>query len=137
MFQSCRLLASSHRLTSTNTPTASSVEGKVIYTGPLAQRIRSVKRFSLMTSFCGLLMQPVLLQKFLEQQTGLGVVIFAGTFIQFFTFATPFLIHFVTKKYVRALYYEESTDTYTALTYNFWSADKLVRVEIFCSLFAI
>lgn len=76
------------------------------------------------------MMQPILLQKFLESQTGLGIVIFAGTFIQFFTFATPFLIHFVTKKYVRALYYDESKDIYTALMYNFWSADKMVSFKI-------
>ena len=41
-----------------------------------------------------------------------------GAFMSFFTFATPLLVHYVSKKYVTEMYYNRVTDTYTAITYS-------------------
>ena len=41
-----------------------------------------------------------------------------GAFMSFFTFATPLLVHYVSKKYVTEMYYNKMTDTYTAITYS-------------------
>ncbi len=49
-----------------------------------------------------------------------------GAFISFFTFATPFLIHFISKKYVTALYYNSKDDSYTAVTYGLLLRPKKV-----------
>lgn len=100
--------------------------GREVYYGPLASRIRTVKLFCLMTSSSGVMFQPIIIQKILEGGTSLGLIIFSGVVIQFFTFVTPFLLHYVTKRYVRTIYHNSKTDDYTALTYNFWTATKTV-----------
>jgi transmembrane protein 70 len=48
-------------------------------------------------------------------------------FIGFFTFITPFLIHFVSKKYVTELEYDESTKEYIATILNFFLMKKKVN----------
>lgn len=99
-----------------------------IYNGPLSQRIRTVKLFSLTSSLFGLACQPILLEKVVEEGHSLAVLIFSGAIIQFFTFVTPFLFHYITKRYVRKIYYNEEADEYVALTYSFFAGDKLVSL---------
>jgi hypothetical protein len=101
--------------------------GTEIYDGPLSLRIRAVKLFSFSSSFMGLACQPFLYEKIIEEGHNIGVIIFSGVIIQFFTFVTPFLFHYIGKRYVRKIYYNEEKDEYTALTYNFFARDKLVR----------
>jgi len=103
--------------------------GQEIYNGPLAPKIRLVKRFSLASSFFGLLVQPVLIQKVIEEDLTLGFAVFTGVIVQFFTFVTPVLLHYVTKRYIRNIYYNAKEDTYTALSYNIWTGDKLLSFQ--------
>lgn len=49
-----------------------------------------------------------------------------GSFIGFFTFVTPFLIHWITKKYVTRLEYDHEKDLYSATTLSFFLREKKV-----------
>jgi len=91
-----------------------------VYRGILSTQIKLVKSFSLMTSVIGLSCQPLLYLK-MSQSSGasLAVVAAGGAFLSFFTFATPLLIHYVSKKYVTELLYNKIENTYTAVTYSF------------------
>ena len=53
----------------------------------------------------GLACQPVLYSY--SSSGNLAVVIASGAFLSFFTFATPLLIHSISKKYVTKLYYNQ------------------------------
>ena len=50
-----------------------------------------------------------------------------GAFLSFFTFATPLLIHTISKKYVTELNYNKLEDSYTAITYSLFLRKKEVR----------
>ena len=91
---------------------------QTIYKGILATQIKLVKSFSLMTSVIGLSCQPVLFMKMGAGSGNLALIIASGAFLSFFTFATPLLIHWVSKKYVVELIYNKIDDTYTAITYS-------------------
>uniref|UniRef100_A0A673CGL8 Transmembrane protein 70 n=1 Tax=Sphaeramia orbicularis TaxID=375764 RepID=A0A673CGL8_9TELE len=85
---------------------------------------RWVKFFSYSTSGASLVLVPQILMK-----TGLGVQSFAlqAAFcgvVGFFTFLTPVLLHLFTKGYVVRLYHNPDRDTYTAVTYNVFLAEK-------------
>ena len=49
-----------------------------------------------------------------------------GAFMSFFTFATPLMVHYMSKKYVTEMYYNRITDTYTAITYSLFLRKKQV-----------
>ncbi|TRY61265.1 hypothetical protein TCAL_07457 [Tigriopus californicus] len=104
---------------------------KAIYHGILATQIKLVKGFSLTTSAIGLSCQPVLYHH-LQTTSGasLGVVLVTGAFLSFFTFATPLLIHFVSKKYVTELRYNQLEDTYTAITYSVLLKKKEIKFRL-------
>ncbi|XP_030631502.1 transmembrane protein 70, mitochondrial [Chanos chanos] len=98
--------------------------GKLIYTGNLGKAVLGVKFFSYSSSMFSLCVMPYVLMK-----TGIGVESFAlkvifCTFIGFFTFMTPVLLHLLTKGYVLRLYHNEETDTYTAITYSALLVEK-------------
>lgn len=88
---------------------------KIIYTGQFKTRIIRVKMFSLMTSAMGLSAQPILLEKGMEIG-GKGLATFLCTLAGVFTFVTPVLLHFVTKKYVIQITHDRETDEYVATT---------------------
>jgi hypothetical protein len=88
---------------------------RTIYQGILATQIKLVKSFSLLTSMIGISCQPVLMQ---QNNAHLAIMAGAGIFLSFFTFATPILIHWISKKYVTELNYNKLDDTYTAVTYS-------------------
>lgn len=74
----------------------------------------------------GIISQPFLYQEVVS--TGnVPVIIAAYSVIGFFTCVTPLLLHFITKKYVTHLVYNEETDTYIARTVNFFCISKQVR----------
>ena len=58
----------------------------------------------------------------------LGVAAAGGAFFSFFTFATPLLIHWVSKKYVTELLYNKIEDSYTAITYSLLLKKKKVSL---------
>jgi len=102
-----------------------------IYKGILSAQIKLVKSFSLMTSVIGLSCQPFLLYQIQNSGTGsLGVAAAGGAFFSFFTFATPLLIHWVSKKYVTELLYNKIEDSYTAITYSLLLKKKKVNFKI-------
>ncbi|XP_069170584.1 transmembrane protein 70 homolog, mitochondrial-like [Procambarus clarkii] len=98
---------------------------KEIYHGILSTQIRMVKTFSLSTSLMGLMVQPVLMQKVVG--THMGVILAVGSFVGFFTFITPLLIHWITKKYVTSLEYDPKRDIYSATTLSFFLREKKIH----------
>ena len=60
----------------------------------------------------------------------LGVAAAGGAFFSFFTFATPLLIHWVSKKYVTELLYNKIEDSYTAITYSLLLKKKKVSLNL-------
>ncbi|KAM7356143.1 transmembrane protein 70 homolog, mitochondrial [Cochliomyia hominivorax] len=88
-----------------------------IYYGTLTPRMRAVKVFSLTTSLAGLAAQPILMEQGMKLG-GTGMAIFLCGFGGFFTFVTPLLLHFVTKKYVTEIHYNPVTGEYIATTIN-------------------
>lgn len=105
----------------------SSVSDEQIYYGTLSPKIRAVKVFSLTTSVVGLAVQPMLI----EQGTKLGgvpMVVFLCGFAGLFTFVTPALLHFVTKKYVTHISYNAEKDEYLANTISFFLLKKKVNL---------
>lgn len=100
-----------------------------IYQGKYTNQILRVKMFSLTTSAMGLLAQPILWHKGIEVGgTGLGMLICSVAGI--FTFVTPLLLHFVTKKYVIDIKYNEKTDEYTCVTISFFLFRNEVRLSL-------
>merc|ERR1719244_1343277 len=53
----------------------------------------------------------------------------AGAFFSMFTFATPLLIHWVSKKYVTEMLYNRIENTYTAVTYSFLLRRKQITFK--------
>ncbi|KAH8375207.1 hypothetical protein KR200_006694 [Drosophila serrata] len=86
-----------------------------IYYGTLAPRMKMVKFFSLSTSLAGIAAQPILLEQGMKIG-GTGMAVFLCSVGGFFTFVTPLLLHFITKKYVTELHYNPQTEEYTATT---------------------
>jgi len=99
-----------------------------IYRGILATQIKLVKGFSLTTSLISLSCQPVL---YYSLQSGsekpMALMLGMGAFMSFFTFATPLLVHYVSKKYVTEMYYNRMTDTYTAITYSLFLRKNQIK----------
>ncbi|XP_028173415.1 transmembrane protein 70 homolog, mitochondrial [Ostrinia furnacalis] len=94
-----------------------------IYSGPLTPQIKAVKIFSLTSSVAGLMAQPIIVKQAATiGSTSLLVVI--CSMVGFFTFITPLLLHFVTKKYVTDMHYDPSTGIYKATTINFFLVEK-------------
>ena len=98
-----------------------------IYNGILSTQIKLVKSFSLMTSCIGIGFQPVL---YTYSSANAAVVLGAGAFLGFFTFATPLLIHSFSKKYVTKLYYNQVEDKYTAVVYNIFVKPKKIEFKL-------
>uniref|UniRef100_A0A1A9WY59 Transmembrane protein 70 homolog, mitochondrial n=1 Tax=Glossina brevipalpis TaxID=37001 RepID=A0A1A9WY59_9MUSC len=86
-----------------------------IYCGSLNERMKAVKVFSLTTSLVGLVAQPVLMEQSVKLG-GTALAVFICGFAGFFTFVTPFLLHFITKKYVTEIHYNPKTEEYIATT---------------------
>lgn len=77
----------------------------------------------------GIFGQPFLYREIVS--TGnVPVIIAAYSVLGFFTFVTPLLLHFITKKYVTHIEYNGETDTYTARTVNFFCVTKEVSENI-------
>ncbi|CAB3385961.1 Hypothetical predicted protein [Cloeon dipterum] len=91
-----------------------------IYHGGLVSQVRRIKYFTLCTSVLGVAVQPVIWTKF-AAKFGAGVAYSMVSFVGFFTVITPFLIHYITKKYVAEMYYNPDTQMYTAITFSLFN----------------
>lgn len=100
---------------------------QLVYYGTLTPRMRAVKVFSLTTSLAGLAAQPILMEQGMKMG-GTGMAVFICSFAGFFTFVTPLLLHFVTKKYVTEIHYNPATEEYVATTINI----ILQKVRVSC-----
>lgn len=98
-----------------------------IYYGPLTPQIRAVKIFSLSSSMAGLVAQPIIIR---EASTigSTSLLIALCSVVGFFTFVTPILLHFITKKYVTKIEYNPDTSTYKATTISFFLVHKEVSI---------
>lgn len=95
------------------------IDGVSIYEGKITKQIVRVKMFSITTSAMGLLAQPIIWTRAVEASgTGLGTIL--CSIVGIFTFVTPVLLHFVTKKYVIDIRYNEQKDEYTCATVSFF-----------------
>lgn len=100
-----------------------------VYEGKFTKQIIRVKMFSLATSVIGLFAQPILWHRAVEASgTGLGVLVCSVAGI--FTFITPLLLHFVTKKYVIDVRYNKKTDEYTCVTVSFFLFRNEVNFDV-------
>lgn len=102
--------------------------GQKIYHGSLASQIRLVKLFSLGTSMGGVIAQPMLYEKGI-QLGGTPMVVFMCSFVGFFTFVTPLMLHWITRNYVTELHYNVSKDSYTATTLTLFLRQKKVCIH--------
>lgn len=109
---------------SSTTPTTAQ-PAEHIYYGTLTPKIRAVKVFSLTTSAVGVTIQPMLIEQG-SKLGGMPMVVFMCGFAGLFTFVTPLLLHFVTKKYVTQIAYDAARDEYTATTISFFLLRKQV-----------
>jgi hypothetical protein len=114
---------------------------KEIYYGVLTPQVRAVKVcftqilfhlcnilfqvFSLSSSIIGITCQPFLYEAVVSTGS-VPIIVAAYSFIGFFTFLTPFLLHLITKKYVTQLLYKRDTDSYVAKTVNFFNITREV-----------
>ncbi|XP_014247854.1 transmembrane protein 70 homolog, mitochondrial [Cimex lectularius] len=100
-----------------------------VYNGPLKRQIHSVKLFSLATSVGGLLVQPVIFQRAAELEASTASIVGVCSFVGFFTFVTPLLLHLVTRKYVLNITYSSKEDSYTATVYTLFLRRKNVTFK--------
>lgn len=85
--------------------------------------------FSLTTSIAGLIAQPLILNQaatFGSIPMLLGICSFVG----FFTFVTPALLHIITKRYVIEMEYNKNIGTYHAHVLTFFLRRKIVSIPI-------
>ena len=97
-------------------------KGRLVYVGTLANLVKLVKAFSVSTSMMGLAIQPYLYQHSGNHPKALTVAI--GGMLSFFIFLTPLMLHFITKRYVTLLYYDDKTGVYTATNYTFFVRER-------------
>uniref|UniRef100_A0A6A7FSZ2 Transmembrane protein 70 homolog n=1 Tax=Hirondellea gigas TaxID=1518452 RepID=A0A6A7FSZ2_9CRUS len=95
-----------------------------IYEGLLSTQVKLVKSFSLGTSIIGLSLQPVIINYL---GSSMSLVVSFSALIGMFTFVTPALIHWFTRKYVFRLRYDPSTDLYAATTLTFFLREKTIH----------
>ncbi len=99
-----------------------------IYAGPAANQIFYLKVISLTSSVMALAFQAAVFMRIEE----LGLLQTAGWSTAFtLTFITPALAHFLFRKYVINLYYDEENDTYVAVVYSLPGAKQRVRIWYF------
>lgn len=92
-------------------------KGVLVYTGGMARNVKGLKMLSLSTSLLALLAQPFVLSAAKED-----LVFKAGLMgtISAVVFFTPALVHFVTKKYVSDIYFNEETKVFTLAYRSFF-----------------
>lgn len=93
----------------------------------MTPQIRAVKVFSLTTSIIGVTAQPMLYEQAAKMGSSTPVIVGLCGMVGFFTFVTPILIHFITKKYVTELHYDETAKEYIATTINFFLMKKQIK----------
>ncbi|XP_053401214.1 transmembrane protein 70 homolog, mitochondrial-like [Mercenaria mercenaria] len=102
-------------------PLTHPTKGVLVYAGRMTQYIKGLKTLSLSTSLLALLAQPMVLSAAKDDllfKAGLMGSISAALF------STPALVHFVTKKYVTDVYFNEDTKMFTLAYKSFFLRRK-------------
>ncbi|KAK3581136.1 hypothetical protein CHS0354_033930 [Potamilus streckersoni] len=100
----------------TKLPLYDTVKGDLVYTGELSRMIKLLKGFSLSTSVLGLCLQP-----YLVTSMGAGVLAYAMVAgMSFFIFLNPALIHWLTRRYVTDMYFNQYSKKFVAATISFF-----------------
>ncbi|CAG9094307.1 unnamed protein product [Plutella xylostella] len=94
-----------------------------VYYGILTPQIKGVKVFSLSSSVLGLFAQPIILRE-ASNIGSTSLIVAMCTVVGFFTFVTPLMLHFITKKYVTEIHYDPDTSIYKATTISFFLIPK-------------
>ncbi|XP_028044033.1 transmembrane protein 70 homolog, mitochondrial [Bombyx mandarina] len=100
-----------------------------IYYGTLTPQIKAIKIFSLCTSIAGIAIQPMLIRE-ASSIGSTSLLVAICSVVGFFTFVTPILLHFITKKYVTEIYYNAETSTYKAITINFFATKRIHEFKV-------
>lgn len=96
--------------------------GKLVYKGNANKTVRIIKLFSITTSIMGVCLQPMLFKEMGD--SALAFKVAAMTATAFFVFGTPLLLHFLSKRYVLQMYFNENTRIFTAERYNIFAQPK-------------
>merc|ERR1712083_1025721 len=113
--------------TSTGSPSIHPENGRLVYEGKITTMVKFAKAFSVSTSILGICAQPILINKAAESTLPVALKIMMGSFFNFFVFLTPLLLHFLTKRYVSLLYFNDETKKFTATTYSFFVYPKTTQ----------
>nr|SVE78472.1 EOG090X0CKL [Daphnia lumholtzi]SVE79100.1 EOG090X0CKL [Daphnia lumholtzi] len=101
-----------------------------IYKGMLTKQVKAVKTFSFGTSLIGIGMQPILYEHISAPESSLPLMVALYSAVGIFTFVTPFLIHFVTKKYVTDIMFDPATEQYQASAYKFFPIKRKITFKL-------
>lgn len=99
----------------------------LIYMGPIRKAIHVTKFMSLTSSAVGLALQPTLISQATTVHPVVAVAI--GSFVGFFTYVTPFLIHWMTKRYVVEMYFDAQNQTFECYTLTFFLRHKRLQFQ--------
>jgi len=98
----------------------------LVYEAPLKKRVKIVKLLSLSTSLCGFAFFPTVIYDFCKVNMFVGL---AATLIASFFLSTPFMLHWITKRYVLELHYNTNSQVFTAKTYNIISQINEIKFK--------
>jgi len=113
---------SSSSSSSTDPPSDQTNNQVLAYVGNLTHPVKVLKLFSISTSLVGIAAQPILYKAL--GTVHVAVLVSFGTFFCLFTYCTPFLFHWVLKRYVIRLTFDPSSQLFTAYTFNFIGREK-------------
>lgn len=99
--------------------------GQLIYTGEQATTVKAVKAFSYTTSGITLAMMLFVIPLPSLDAMNWALQCVSYGVIGFFTFLTPALLHFLTKRYVIRMYHNPRRDVYTAVTCSVFLTEKM------------
>lgn len=99
--------------------------GNLVYVGSISRQIYASKLISFTSSVGGIAIQPVLLREM--ENLPIFAQIVVESFCGFFVFLTPFLLHFVARRYVLRLYYDPTTNLFTTVSLRFLPRKKFVH----------
>lgn len=103
---------------------------KNFLSGSLSKNIKSVKVFSLTTSFAGVIAQPMLYDQATKIGQSMPLTAAICGMVGFFTFVTPFLLHVITKKYVTELFYDPVNKEYIAEIITFFLTRQRIHFKV-------
>lgn len=105
-------------------PLVHAKKGSLVYAGSIGKSIKYLKLFSLTTSILASCTSPIIFAAARDESHMKAIVLasISGAF-----FCSPLWIHFVTKKYVSDIYFNENTKVFTLTTRNIIARKKELK----------